>query len=248
MILNRSNILILVPAFNEEGSIAIPLKNLKNLDFNVLVIDDGSTDATAEIARSMGIPVISLPFNLGVGGALRAGFQYARKAGFVAVVQIDADGQHPVGQIDNLIKEANSSECHMVLGSRFISDETTMRVGHIRRLPMRLLAKSASRAAGVNISDSTSGFRLIRQPLLEEFAKSFPAYYLGDTYEAIISAGKAGYIIREIPASLHRREVGNSSASAPQAIKLIAKTFLVSVFQLHFSIEPLASRSKHKNK
>jgi glycosyltransferase involved in cell wall biosynthesis len=238
--LDKSRILVLVPALNEAGSIAKTLAELAAIEMNVLVIDDGSTDETAQIARSSGAPVIKLPFNLGVGGALRVGFQYACRLGYPAVIQIDADGQHPVKQIDDLINEANSSESHMVIGSRFLSDSATMRVGKIRRIPMRLLATSASRATGVSITDATSGFRLIQQPLLGEFAQSFPAYYLGDTYEALISAGKAGYNIREIPAALQAREVGESSASAPQAIKFIAKCLLVAALRIHFSIKPFS--------
>jgi glycosyltransferase involved in cell wall biosynthesis len=240
MALDKSQVLVLVPAFNEVGSIARTIEELVKLELDVLVIDDGSTDDSAQVARSAGALVLQLPFNLGVGGALRAGFQHASWHGYKAVIQVDADGQHPADQIVDLISEANSFDCHMVVGSRFLSDSTTMRVGKIRRIPMRLLASSASRATGVSITDATSGFRLIQQPLLGEFAQSFPAYYLGDTYEALISAGKAGYIIREIPAALHAREVGESSASAPQAIKFIAKCLLVAALRIHFSIKPFS--------
>lgn len=239
--LSKSEILVLVPAFNEAGSIAKTIRGLVALEFNVLVIDDGSTDGSAHIARSSGALVLQIPFNLGVGGALRAGFQYACSHGYDAVIQVDADGQHPADQIVDLINEANSHKCHMVVGSRFLSDSTTMRVGRVRRIPMRLLANSASRATDVSITDATSGFRLIQQPLLGEFSQSFPTYYLGDTYEALISAGKAGYIIREIPASLHAREVGESSASVSQAIKFVFKCLLVAALRIHFSIRPFSA-------
>lgn len=235
--LSRGDVLILVPAFNEAGSIAKTLQELKEFGYNILVIDDGSSDSTVDLALSKQVVVLRLPFNLGVGGALRVGFQYACNAGYSAVVQVDADGQHPVDQIVDLIDEANAEGCHMVVGSRFISQSTTMKVGRIRRIPMRLLAMGASAATGVLMTDATSGFRLIRQPLLGEFARSFPVYYLGDTYEALISAGKAGYKVREIPASLHNREVGESSASVPQAIKLVIKAMTVSLLRLHFTIQ-----------
>jgi glycosyltransferase involved in cell wall biosynthesis len=240
MMLEKSQVLVLVPAFNEAGSIARTINELVALEFDVLVINDGSTDESAHVARSSGASVLQIPFNLGVGGALRAGFQHACRHGYQAVIQVDADGQHPANQIVDLIHEANSHNCHMVVGSRFLSDSTTMRVGRIRRIPMRLLANSASRATGVPITDATSGFRLIQQPLLGEFSQSFPSYYLGDTYEALISAGKAGYFIREIPAALHAREVGESSASAPQAIKFIVKCLLVAALRIHFSIRPFS--------
>ncbi len=240
--MKKSDLLVLVPAFNEAGSIAKTLRGLNSLDLEIVVIDDGSTDLTAAIARAEGAEVLCLPFNLGVGGALRAGFQHACKSGYKAIVQIDADGQHPTDQIEDLLIEANRLECHMVVGSRFRPKNPVMHVGRLRRIPMWLLARSASTASGTKITDATSGFRLIAQPLLGEFSRSFPAYYLGDTYEALVSAGKGGYTIREIPATLYNREVGVSSASSLQAIKLIIKTLMVVFMRLHFTIKPLSSR------
>ena len=240
--LDKRDVLILVPAFNEAGSIGKTLQGLSNIGLDVVIIDDGSTDDTAKIAKEAGLAVLQLPINLGVGGALRTGFQYACKHGYSAVIQIDADGQHPVHEIEDLITEANTHESHMVIGSRFRSDSTTMKVSSIRRLPMRVLARSASVATGVTITDATSGFRLIQQPLLGEFAKSFPAYYLGDTYEAIVSAGRAGYLVREIPAALLPREVGESSASIAQAIKFTFKSLSVAILRIHCTIRPFTPK------
>jgi len=115
-------------------------------------------------------------------------------------------------------------------------------VSSIRRLPMRVLARSASAATGVPITDATSGFRLIQQPLLGEFARSFPAYYLGDTYEAVVSAGRAGYLVREIPAALAPREVGESSASIAQAIKFTLKSLSVATLRIHCTLRPFVSK------
>ena len=107
---------------------------------------------------------------------------------------------------------------------------------------MRVLARSASIATGVPITDATSGFRLIQQPLLGEFAKTFPAYYLGDTYEAIVSAGRAGYQVREIPAALLPREVGESSASIAQAVKFTLKSLSVAILRIHCAIQPFEQK------
>jgi glycosyltransferase involved in cell wall biosynthesis len=240
--LEKSDVLVLVPAFNEAGSIAKTLQGLNNTGLDVVVIDDGSIDDTAKIAREVGAIVLQLPINLGVGGALRTGFQFACNHGYSAVIQIDADGQHPVHEIEDLIAEANTHDCHMVIGSRFRSNSATMKVSSIRRLPMRVLARSASAATGVPITDATSGFRLIQQPLLGEFARSFPAYYLGDTYEAVVSAGRAGYLVREIPAALTPREVGESSASIAQAIKFTLKSLSVATLRIHCTLRPFVSK------
>ena len=156
-------------------------------------MSDGSIDATCDIAKEMNVRVLELPINLGVGGALRAGFRFAVREKFSAVVQVDADGQHPANEIGNLIEAANENDAHLVIGSRFLSGESSMKVGVIRRLVMRLLARSSSRATGINITDTTSGFRIICEPLLTKYSISFPTNYLGDTYVAVVAAGRSGY-------------------------------------------------------
>jgi len=234
--LQRNNVLVLVPAFNEEQTIGSVITELVLENFNVLVIDDGSDDSTIQEAQSHGARVLELPFNLGVGGALRAGFQFAVQNGFEAVVQVDADGQHPVDEIINLVAAANSTNSHLVLGSRFLSSNTSMKVGRLRRFVMWWLAKSASRATGTQITDATSGFRLIRQPLLQEFSRTFAINYLGDTYEALISAGRAGYHITEIPAALRPRQAGESSASLTQAFRFTVKEIVTALLHIHQQI------------
>jgi glycosyltransferase involved in cell wall biosynthesis len=239
--LTANDVLVVVPALNEEKSLQNVLLELHHAGFQTLVVDDGSRDGTADIARRSNAALLQLRTNLGVGGALRAGFRFAVQEGFRAAVQIDADGQHPVAEIDTLIEESNTANAHMVIGSRFLGAERTMNVNFLRRAVMRLLSISASRAAGRRISDTTSGFRLIRQPLLSEFAESFPTNYLGDTYEAVVTAGRAGYRIYEVPARLVDREHGSSSASTSQAVTLTIKALAVSLLRVHFRINPAES-------
>lgn len=218
--------LILIPAFNEESSIAAVVTEIKDLGFDALVINDCSQDQTSYEARRAGALVLDLPVNLGVGGALRTGFVYAVNNGYTSVVQIDGDGQHPVAQISALIKAAQSFNADIVIGSRFRSETPSMEIGLIRKLVMQILAKSASSSANSRITDSTSGFRIIRGQLLVEFSKNFPAYYLGDTYEVLISAGRAGYRIFEIEASITPRLNGVSTASRLASVKWTIKTFV----------------------
>ena len=233
MEISKENLLVIVPAFNEAGSIAEVLMELQPFGYNVLVVSDGSKDATPDIARALGVRVLELPLNLGVGGALRAGFRYAVKERYRAVVQVDADGQHPADEIADLVAAANENGAHLVIGSRFLSEATSMEVGITRRLVMRILARSSSKATGINITDTTSGFRIICEPLLTKYAISFPTNYLGDTYEAVVAAGRSGYKVIEIPAALRERTSGESTASIAQSVRFTVKGLVVAALRLH---------------
>lgn len=235
--LTKQDIVVIVPAFNEEESVGDVVTELRRCGLNTLLVSDGSSDRTAQIARACGAEVLELSVNLGVGGALRAGFKFARLNGFRAVVQVDADGQHPVDEIDALITAANDSGAHMVIGSRFAGETSRMTVSPVRRTAMWILSRSASIATGTNITDSTSGFRVVVEPLLEQFANQFANNYLGDTYEAVVSAGRAGYTVREIPARLNERTHGESTASVGAAVRFTLKGLGVAFLRLH---RPLA--------
>jgi len=235
-LVNTSNLLVLIPAFNESLNIETVLKELSTYKYNVLVINDGSSDDTYSKARGCGVPVLDLPYNLGVGGALRAGFQHAVRNGFEAIVQIDADGQHPIGHIGDLVRTANETNAHLVLGSRFLGQAKSMELGLIRRSTMKVLARSASKATGTKITDSTSGFRLIRNPLLEKFSLNFASNYLGDTYEALIAAGRSGYHVHEIPAPITERLNGVSSSSSLKSTGQTLKVLTVALLKLHTKI------------
>ena len=234
--LTLNNVLVVVPALNEAISIRGVLESLLENNLHVVVISDGSVDETADIARKMRVDVLDLSINLGVGGALRAGFQFACRHGFEAIIQVDADGQHPIGHISNLITAANENGADMVIGSRFIQASSSMSVNGLRRSTMRVLAWSASRAAKTKITDSTSGFRLIRQPLLGRFSYTFAANYLGDTYEAIIAAGRAGFKVEEISTPIRERLHGESSSSTIQSFLQTIKVCTVALLQLHTRI------------
>ena len=235
-ILDKENVLVIMPAFNEEASISRVLEQLLRIDYRVLVVNDGSVDKTSLVAREAGAEVLELCLNLGVGGALRAGFQFAIRKNYRAVVQFDADGQHPTERIKDLIETANKTRADLVVGSRFRDQRSTMKVSYSRRMIMRLLARSASRAVGSPITDATSGFRLIQGNLLAQFSQVFPSNYLGDTYEAMVSAGRADYSVVEIPTRMSDRLHGESSASPGQAIKFIIKGLLVAGLRLHSPI------------
>lgn len=207
-------VLIVIPAFNEEATVATVVAEVRAAGYAAVVVDDGSVDHTADLAETAGATVLRLPVNLGVGGALRCAFRYAVTHGYQVVVQCDADGQHDVAQIATLLDAMAAADAHLVIGSRFTSASDSYAVGRTRRFVMRRLARMASRRTGIQITDATSGFRAIRGKLLGTFAASYPTEYLGDTIESLARAGRAGYRVVEVPAAMRPRAAGVSSASA----------------------------------
>jgi hypothetical protein len=230
----RGRVLVIVPAFNEGQSVGTVTNQILEHGYDVLVIDDGSTDLTAQIATDAGACVIRMPFNSGVGGAIRAGLLFASSNGYKIVAQCDADGQHPVQFIDELVNAVETLNCDMVIGSRFINGRPErMTVSKHRRFAMWVLGRSASKAVGQRVTDVTSGFRVFKGDLITALAENMPTYYLGDTYETVVSAGRAGYRIREIAAPIGERLYGNSTANPLQAARLAARAFLTSFLHLH---------------
>ena len=207
-------VLVVIPAFNEEGSVGAVVTAVRAIGYPALVVDDGSLDRTSDAAGAAGAIVLRLPVNLGVGGALRCGFRYAVTHGYRVVVQCDADGQHDPAQIATLLDAMREHDAQLVVGSRFASGSGTYETGRVRRMVMRRLARMASRRTGVTITDATSGFRAIGGNLLGAFASSYPTEYLGDTIESLARAGRAGYRVVEVPAEMRAREVGVSTASS----------------------------------
>jgi glycosyltransferase involved in cell wall biosynthesis len=208
---NTAHVLVVVPAFDEEACITDVIADVRQAGFRCLVVDDGSTDRTEELARAAGADVVRLPINLGVGGALRAGFRYAVDHGFTCVVQVDADGQHIAEHISELLVALDQHDLDMVIGSRFAAGGNH-EMSSLRRSCIRLLSTVIARSGGARITDPTSGFRAIRSPLLNAFAHDFPHHYLGDTFEALLVASRRGYRIGEVPVSMRQRQGGRPSA------------------------------------
>jgi glycosyltransferase involved in cell wall biosynthesis len=219
-------VLVIVPALNEEHTVGAVVESTRTLGHDVCVVDDGSTDATAARARASGATVLSVPLNLGVGGALRCGFRWALAHGYDVVVQLDGDGQHDPGEIDSLLGAMRETSADLVIGSRFAPGAGAYEVHSPRRLAMTVLARRAARITGTYVADSTSGFRAIRRPLLDRFAADYPIEYLGDTVEALIEAGRAGAKIVEHPISAIPRMHGRGSAGAAASMWYVARVLL----------------------
>ncbi len=207
-------VLLVVPALNEQESVGTVVGLGRKLGYDVCVVDDGSSDGTSERASQAGAHVLRLPVNVGVGGALRCGFRWALAHRYDVVVQVDGDGQHDPSQVRGLLDAMRSTDADMVVGSRFVTGSGPYRVAGVRRLAMRTLSARVRRVAGVEVSDTSSGFRAIRRPLLDSFAADYPAEYLGDTVEALIEAGRAGAKIVEHPIAMTPRVHGNASTGA----------------------------------
>ncbi len=200
--------LVIVPALNEEESLPATLKELREVvdDVDVVVVDDGSTDATAEVARRAGAVSTQLPFTLGVGGAVRVGLHYAQRYGYDRAVVIDADGQHDPAGITTLL-DALDRGADMVVGSRFASGDDYP-VGRTRRQAMRFLGAIVRALTGQRYSDVTSGFRAFDRPVIELLAREYPVEYLADTVEALLIVRYAGFRVDEVPIRMRPRAAG----------------------------------------
>ena len=231
--------LIIIPAFNERESLPTVLEEIRTLvpHADVLVVDDGSTDGTGDIARSLGVPAMTMPYNVGVGGATRAGLKYGRRHGYAAVVQCDADGQHPPASVDVLVKGLDDAD--LVIGARFAGIGAYE--AHWPRLwAMRILAWTFSRIHDTELTDVTSGFRAFGPRAIEVLSNELPPEYLGDTVEALVIAKETGLVVRQAPVVMRRR-LGGAASHGP----LKATVFLFrAIVMLALSLVSLAKRRR----
>lgn len=221
------SLLIVIPAYNEESNVAKVIAEVHEImpSTDVLVVNDGSSDDTSQIAKSAGARVIDLPFNLGVGAALRTGFVFAIRNGYTEVVQVDADGQHDPRQINTLLAAPNDLD--VVVGSRFMNGSKLYQASFARRLAMRWLAKLMSLACRTPLTDVSSGFRLTRYEALKLFSTEYPPEYLGDTVESLVIAHRAGLSIGEVPVSMKPRLSGKPSQNAIKSVWYLIRATLV---------------------
>ncbi len=206
------NAVAVIPAFNEEASLGSVLAELGAIEgMTPVVVDDGSTDATASVARDAGVAVVQLPFNLGVGGAVRAGLRWALEHDASHVVVVDADGQHDPADIAALLAAVDAG-AGLAIGSRFAADAGDYAVGRTRQRAMRFLNRIVRMTTGFDATDATSGFRAMSRPVVEFLAREYPVEYLADTVEVIILVRRAGYEVTEVPVSMRERSGGVPSA------------------------------------
>lgn len=221
--------LIVMPAYNESQSVGDVVRETLQVlpGADILVVDDGSVDNTAEVAREAGAAVASLPFNLGVGGAMRLGFRYAKLHGYKAVVQIDADGQHDPQGVPALLEHLKDHD--LVIGARF-AGSGSYRMRGPRRWASWILAASISRTAKSRLTDTTSGFRASGPAAIDLFSREYPAEYLGDTIESLVIACRAGMRVVQVPVSMRTRSGGTPSHNPLKAALYLARALLALAF------------------
>jgi glycosyltransferase involved in cell wall biosynthesis len=222
-------VLICIPAWNEVGSVAAVIEEIHAAQkgYDVLVVDDGSTDETATVARRAGAAVLALPFNLGVGAAMRTGFRYAHERGYDRLVQVDADGQHDPAEIAGMLSLFDDAAVpQMVIGARF-AGSGDYKVPLARRLAMRLLASSLSRMTRTKLTDVTSGFRAHNKESIAIFDQLYPTDYLADTVESLAILARSGGVVRQSPAVMRPRRTGRPSQSSWRSFVYLVRIVLV---------------------
>lgn len=218
-------VLIIIPAFNEAVNIGRVLDDIKAHapDHDVIVVDDGSTDSTADAALKCNADVLRLPYNLGIGGAMQAGYKYAERHGHEIAVQFDGDGQHRADQLEALISPVMKGEADLAIGSRFLG-EKTYRAQFARLLGIKILSRVISLFVGRRITDPTSGFRAANRKVMAFFGGNYPEDY--PEPETVVLLHRAGFRMTEVPVRMRERLSGLSSITALKAFYYMIKVLL----------------------
>ena len=218
-------ILLIIPAYNEEKNIRSVIDDIREHfpETDILVIDDGSADATGKAAQRLGAAVITLPFNLGIGAAMQAGYRYAEMNGYDIAVQFDGDGQHRADQLKELLRPLENGEADISVGSRFINKgfyaaEVT------RLIAIKVLSRAISLLVGQKITDPTSGFRAVNRKVIRFFSCCYPDDY--PEPESLVLLHKLGLRIAEVPVLMEKRLIGTSSITLMRGFYYMIKVLL----------------------
>lgn len=223
--------LIIVPAWNEARNVGNTVREIlgRFVEYDIVVVDDGSTDHTAQVAREAGARVLVLPFNMGVGGAMRTGFTFAQRHGYQRAIQVDADGQHNPIDIPRVL--AGLERADISIGARF-ADVGDYEAKGPRRWAMIFLAQVLSRVSRTRLTDVTSGFRAANRRAIDQYVHYYPAEYLGDTVDSLVSAIHSGLTVTQVPVAMRARVHGKPSQNP-----IGATTYLIrSVFALTLAL------------
>ncbi|HPO15676.1 MAG TPA: glycosyltransferase family 2 protein [Candidatus Hydrogenedentes bacterium] len=221
-----SNVVVIIPAYNESATIAGVIQTLHETvpDYAVVVVDDGSNDDTAAIVHACpGVKLLKLPFNLGIGGAMQTGFLYAERNGFDIAVQCDADGQHPVESVRQLVSRIEDGTADLIIGSRYVAD-SNYTPSFTRRVGKSLLSRWVDLLIGGGVTDTTSGFRAMNRKAIAVVAQTYPEDY--PEPEVLVILYKHGLKAAEIPVNMHPRQGGVTSIRPVGAIYYMIKVAL----------------------
>jgi glycosyltransferase involved in cell wall biosynthesis len=222
----KGRLLIIVPAYNEEGSVGTVIHQIKRdleLQGDILVIDDGSTDDTAVVARKAGALVVSHPFNLGIGGAVQTGYIFADKMGYDLVARMDGDGQHDAEQLSGLIEMVISGEVDIAIGSRYLG-KGGFRSSVSRAVGIKIFALLVSLIARQPFTDTTSGFQAMNREAACFLARHLPTDY--PEIEGLILLRRAGFRVLEASVTMRPRQGGQSSITSLMSIYYVFKVLL----------------------
>jgi glycosyltransferase involved in cell wall biosynthesis len=215
----------IVPALNEEVTVGRVIGEIRAFDpgFDVVVVDDGSTDRTAGVAADRGAYVLRLPFNLGIGGAMQTGFRFAFEEGYDIAVQIDGDGQHDPTQLPKILEPVLAGEADLCVGSRF-TGEGAYRSSFVRRIGIKIFARLVSAVVRQKLTDTTSGFRAVNRRGIALFAADYPHDY--PEVEATVMSVKHKLRLKEVPVEMRERGGGSSSITALRSVYYMTKVLL----------------------
>lgn len=237
----KDRLLVVIPAFREEQALPFTINDLRanGPQADVIVIDDGSPDETSNVARSLGCKVITLPHNLGIGGAVQTGLIYAADNGYDYAVQFDADGQHVASEMDKILSTVRDGRADVAIGSRFLS-AGGFKSSLARRMGIGLFKLVISAAIGQRITDSTSGFRAYGRDAIVFLARDYPCDY--PEVEAIVFLARNGFRITEVPVVMRERQAGKSSIGAFHSVYYMIKVLLAILMVLLRAPRSSASR------
>lgn len=220
--MGNSDLLIIIPAYNESGNIEKTINMIQNHtpEFDYVIINDCSTDNTLEICKKNQYNVIDLPINLGIGGAVQTGYQYALKHNYKYAVQVDGDGQHNPEYIRKMLQTIKTENVDMVIGSRFINNQG-FQSSFIRRIGISFFEKFIKILTRKKITDPTSGLRLVNKNIINIFSSHYPSDY--PKPETIVSLLVSGYQVKELPVLMNEREHGQSSITLSKSVYYMIK-------------------------
>ena len=221
----EKKVLIIIPAYNEEENIGRVVRQMIDMapQYDYLVVNDGSSDSTIDICRRKNFSYLDLPINMGIGGAVQAGYVYAEKKGYDIAVQMDGDGQHDIAYLDRLLDPILKNEADIAIGSRFIEKEGFQSTAG-RRMGINILSGLIWITTGKKIMDVTSGYRAVNRRFITIYSKDYPADY--PEPEAIVAAIMHRGRIKEVPVKMHAREGGTSSITLKKSVYYMIKVSL----------------------